>query len=176
MIKCKWFIVEGFLLLILGSFALARPAIAAEALVELVGWLLLVMGIVALVGGLTTQSGPRAPASIAGGIIGVIFGLLFLLMPVPALSTITVLIAFFFMISGFVEISSSCALRSSGGHSNHWGLAFFNGLIGILLGILLLSLWPDSYEVIGFLLGLNFLMSGAYLVSLGWFFRNAPTH
>ena len=44
MIKWKWFIVEGILLLLLGIFAIARPGIAAEALVQLFGWLFIFLG------------------------------------------------------------------------------------------------------------------------------------
>lgn len=176
MIKWKWFIVEGILLLLLGIFAIARPGIAAEALVQLFGWLFIFLGTFSLFGGMTSQSGPRKPVSLAGGVFAIIFGLIFLLLPAPTLALMTILIAVFFLLSGIAELSSSVALRSIGGHNNHWGLAFFNGLIGIMLGILLILMWPDSFEVIGLLLGINFLLSGAYLFSLGWFFRYAPAH
>jgi len=161
---------------LLGIFAIARPGIAAEALVELFGWLLIFLGVLSVLGGATSQSGPRKPVSLGGGSIAIVLGLVFLILPAPTLALMTVLIAVFFLLSGFVEITSSFALRSTGGQHNHWGLAFFNGIIGIMLGVLLLSMWPDSFEVIGLLLGINFLLSGAYLFSLGWFFRHAPSH
>jgi uncharacterized membrane protein HdeD (DUF308 family) len=176
MINWKWFIVEGILLILLGIFAIARPGIAAEAIVELFGWLLIFLGVFSFIGGVTSQSGPRKPVSLAGGFFAIALGIIFLLLPVPTLALITILIAAFFLLCGFAEISSSFALRSLGGHNNHWGLALFNGLIGIMLGVLLLSLWPESFEVLGLLLGINFLLSGAYLFSLGWFFHLAPAH
>jgi uncharacterized membrane protein HdeD (DUF308 family) len=176
MIKWKWFIVEGIVLLALGFFAIARPGIAAEAIVELVGWLLLFVGGIALFGGMTSQSGPRKPMSLAGGLTSLIFGMVFLLLPSPALATITVILAIFFLLSGFAEISASMSLRSLGGNSNHWGMAFFSGVLGVMLGIIMLASWPDSFEIIGLLLGINFILSGCYLFSLGWFFRNAPAH
>ncbi len=176
MIKWKWFIVEGILLFIVGIFAVARPGIAAEALVELFGWLLVFLGAVSLFGGVTSQSGPRKPVSMVGGLFAVIFGLIFLFLPAPTLALMTILIATLFLLSGVAEITSSFSIRSLGGNDNHWGLAFFSGLIGVVLGVLLLAMWPSSFDVIGLLLGLNFLLSGAYLVSLGWFFRNAPAH
>jgi uncharacterized membrane protein HdeD (DUF308 family) len=176
MIKWKWFIVEGIALFVLGILAITRPGIAVEAIVEFIGWLLLFVGGIALFGGLSSQSGPRKPISLGGGLVAIIFGLIFLLMPSPAIATITVVLAIFFMMSGFAEISASMALRSSGGNTNHWGMAFFSGIIGVMLGVLMLLMWPDSYEVIGLLLGINFLLSGSYLLSLGWFFRNVPAH
>ena len=176
MINWKWFIVEGIVLIALGFFAIVRPGIAAEAIVELIGWLLLFVGGIALFGGVTSQSGPRKPVSLGGGLIALIFGMIFLLLPSPTLATITVILAIFFLLSGFAEISSSMSLRSLGGHSNHWGMAFFSGMLGIMLGVIMLTSWPSSYEIIGLLLGINFLLSGSYLFSLGWFFRNAPAH
>ncbi len=174
MINWKWFFIEGIALLVLGIVAITRPGIAAEALVTLLGWLLIIIGVLSLFGGLSSQSGPRKNASSVGGFVAIVLGLIFIFMPEPTLALLTILIALFFLLTGFAEISSSFALRSRGGHSNHWGLAFFNGLIGVVLGILLFTWWPDSLEVIGLLLGLNFLLSGCYLISLGWFFRHAP--
>lgn len=176
MINWKWFIVEGLILFVLGVLAIARPGIAAEAVIIFLGWLLLIVGGVSLLGGLSTQSGPRKPVSIGGGAITLAFGLLFLLLPAPALATITVVLAILFLLSGFAEISSSMALRSKGGQSNHWGLAFFSGIIAVMLGVMMLAMWPSSYEIIGLFLGINFLLNGTYLVSLGWFFRFAPAH
>ena len=174
MINWKWFFIEGIALLLLGIFAIARPGFAAEVLVELLGWLLIFFGVLSLFGGLSSHSGPRKHTSSVVGFIAVVLGLIFIFLSEPTLALLTILIAVFFLLTGFIEISSSFALRSRGGHSNHWGLAFFSGLLGIVLGVLLLTLWPDSFEIIGLLLGLNFLLSGCYLISLGWFFRHAP--
>jgi uncharacterized membrane protein HdeD (DUF308 family) len=176
MIKWKWFIVEGLVLFGLGILAIARPGIAVEAVISFFGWLLLVIGVVTLFGGVTSASQPRSQTSIASGLLALIFGLVLLLLPSPAIATITVILAIFFLMSGFTEISSSMALRSKGGSVNHWGLAFFSGLIAVVLGVLMLVLWPVSIEVIGLLLGINFLISGSYLISLGWFVRYAPLH
>lgn len=172
----KWFIVEGVVLLFIGLFAITRPGFAAEAVVSIVGWLLLFVGGIALFGGVSSQAGARKPASIASGLVALIFGMIFLLLPAPALATITVLLAIFFLLTGFAELSASMSLRSQGGHSNHWGMAFFSGVLGVMLGVIMLTSWPSSYEIIGLLLGINFLMSGTYLFSLGWFLRHAPAH
>ncbi|MBC8309469.1 MAG: DUF308 domain-containing protein [Phycisphaerales bacterium] len=176
MINWKWCTVEGILLFILGIFAISRPGVAAEAFVTLFGWLLIFFGAISLFGGVTSQTGARKPVSLGVGFVAIIFGFIFIFLPATTLVMMTILLAAFFFLSGFAEIASSFSLRSLGGHNNHWGLAFFNGVIGIVLGVLLLSTWPESFEVIGLLLGLNFLLSGAYLVSLGWFFHNAPSH
>ena len=72
MISWKWFIVEGVVLFVLGILAIASPGIAAEAIVMFIGWLLLFVGCFAILGGVTSQSGPRAPVSLGGGLFAVI--------------------------------------------------------------------------------------------------------
>mgnify|MGYP004001324783 CR=1 FL=1 len=175
MITWKWFIVEGILLFILGIFAIAQPEIATLTVVELLAWLLIFVGAFSLFGGVTSRSGPRVPSSLVGGIVALVCGIVMLVIPEIVVGTATIIIALFFLLSGFAEISSSFSLRSIGGHNNHWGLAFFNGLISVVLGIVLLTYWPEV-AILGLLLGINFLFSGSYLISLGWFFRNAPAH
>ena len=76
MIKWKWCIVEGVLLFVLGILAISHPQEAALTIVDLLGWLLLVLGCFALVGGITAQAGPRVPPALAGGVIAFICGLL----------------------------------------------------------------------------------------------------
>ena len=63
MINWKWFIVEGILLILLGIFAIARPGIAAEAIVELFGWLLIFLGVFFFeFGRAGGRAGGRSPA------------------------------------------------------------------------------------------------------------------
>jgi len=176
MINWKWFVVEGFILVGLGAFAIARPGIAAEAIAMMVGWILVISGFIALIGGVSNQVGPRSPISFAMGLLMLLFGCILLIMPAPALATITILIAIFFIMSGMTEITSSLSLRSLEGAFNHWGIAFFQGMISITLGVLLIALWPTSFEVVGLIVGINFLLTGMYLVSLGWFFKHTPAY
>ena len=175
MIKWKWFIVEGILLCVFGIFAIAQPEIAAVALEQLLGWLLVFVGGLAILGGVTAQAGPRVPTALIGGVLSLVCGLFLLLLPGIALATATVIIAVFFILTGGAEISSSFALRSVGGHANHWGIAFFQGIMSVILGVILLAYWPDG-AILGLLLGINFLFSGSYLFTLGFYFKNAPTH
>ena len=113
MIKWKWCIVEGVLLFVLGILAISHPQEATLTIVDLLGWLLLVLGCFALVGGITAQAGPRVPSALAGGVIACICGLLLLLLPGVAIATTTIVVAIFFLLSGLIEVFSSFALRST---------------------------------------------------------------
>ncbi len=168
----KWFCVEGFLLLVMGVFAILQPSIAAEAIAMLIGWLLVIAGLFAVIGGISHQSGARSPVSFGGGLITLIFGFLLLILPAPALATVTLILAIFFLIAGIAELLSALLLRTAFGVPNHCALAFFHGFICVLFGIALLVLWPDSFAVIGIIAGMNLCITGAYLISLSWAVRN----
>lgn len=170
----KWFCIEGIVLLILGMFAILQPSIAAEAIAMMIGWLLVFSGLFALIGGVSHQSGPRSPVAFGGGLITLIFGFLLLILPAPALATVTIILAIFFLIAGLAELFSALLLRTAYGVSNHCGLAFFHGILCVMFGLALIVLWPSSFVVIGIIVGMNLCITGAYLISLSWYVRTLP--
>ena len=155
-------------------FAILQPSIAAEAIAMMIGWLLVFAGLFALIGGISHQSGPRSPVAFGGGLITLIFGFLLLILPAPALATVTIILAIFFLIAGLAELFSALLLRTAYGVSNHCGLAFFHGILCVLFGLALIVLWPSSFVVIGIIVGMNLCITGAYLISLSWYIRTLP--
>ncbi len=155
-------------------FAILQPSIAAEAIAMMIGWLLVFSGLFALIGGISHQSGPRSPVAFGGGLITLIFGFLLLILPAPALATVTIILAIFFLIAGLAELFSALLLRTAYGVSNHCGLAFFHGILCVMFGLALIVLWPSSFVVIGIIVGMNLCITGAYLISLSWYVRTLP--
>ena len=155
-------------------FAILQPSIAAEAIAMMIGWLLVFSGLFALIGGISHQSGPRSPVAFGGGLITLIFGFLLLILPAPALVTVTIILAIFFLIAGLAELFSALLLRTAYGVPNHCGLAFFHGILCVLFGLALIVLWPSSFVVIGIIVGMNLCITGAYLISLSWYVRTLP--
>ena len=155
-------------------FAIFQPSIAAEAIAMMIGWLLVFAGLFALIGGISHQSGPRSPVAFGGGLITLIFGFLLLILPAPALATVTIILAIFFLIAGLAELFSALLLRTAYGVPNHCGLAFFHGILCVLFGLALIVLWPSSFVVIGIIVGMNLCITGAYLISLSWYVRTLP--
>ena len=170
----KWFCIEGIVLLILGVFAILQPSIAAEAIAIMTGWLFVLAGLFALIGGISRQSGPRSPVAFGSGLITLIFGFLLLILPAPAIATVTIILAIFFLIAGLVEFFSALLLRTAYGVQNHCGLAFYHGLVCVLFGLALIVLWPSTFVVIGIIVGMNLCITGVYLISLSWFVRTLP--
>lgn len=70
------------------------------------------------------------------GIVGVIFGILAIFMPVTALLAFTLVFAAYALIDGIASLVSG--LRGASRHGGHWGALVFRGIIGIVVGLVFL--------------------------------------
>jgi len=82
--------------------------------------------------------------------------------PAIILGVLGLLIAIYFLISGFTSMVLSLELQSSAKV-----FSLFNGLISFVLGVIVLINWPfSSAWVIGLLIGISFLFDGIALLSI----------
>src|ERR1700738_4927770 len=77
----RLFLTEGIILFILGVLAIVVPPIATIAVEILIGWLLLMSGIVGLIATLRTRSAPGFGWSLASAVIGIVAGVVLLAWP-----------------------------------------------------------------------------------------------
>src|SRR3984957_10509428 len=70
----RLFLAEGIILFILGILAIVVPPIATIAVEVLIGWLLLVSGIVGLISTFRTRGAPGFGWSLASAVIGIVAG------------------------------------------------------------------------------------------------------
>ena len=89
-------------------------------------------------------------------------GLIILLHPAIVLSVLGLLIAIYFLFSGFCAIVCSFELKSSA----KW-FSLFNGIVSFVLGVLVFDSWPfGSAWIIGLLIGISFLFDGIALLNI----------
>jgi uncharacterized membrane protein HdeD (DUF308 family) len=151
----------GFTLILLGVLALFSPLAAGVAVTVFVGSLLLVAGIVRVV--FSVRSGSGLP-SLLLGILALVAGLLLATRPLFALASLTLILGWYFLVDGVMEVVTAFRLRPSAG----WGMWLMGGVVSVLLGLIILSEWPVSGGwVIGVLLGIKLLMAGMMLVGIG---------
>jgi len=82
--------------------------------------------------------------------------------PAIILGVLGLLIAIYFLISGFTSMVLSFELQSSAK-----AFSLFNGVISFVLGIIVLTNWPfSSAWVIGLIIGISFLFDGIALLSI----------
>ena len=97
------------------------------------------------------------------------FGMYFIMHPVVGVTSLTLLLALLFLIEGSLNIVLFFKMRSLRGSS--WML--FDGIVTLLLGLLIYLRWPSSSIcVIGTLVGLSMIISGATRVMLSLGVRN----
>src|SRR5260370_34364798 len=75
------FLLEGIVLIILGTLAVLVPAVASVAATIVFGWILLLSGAMGLIATLRARQAPGFGWSLLSAILGIAAGLILLLMP-----------------------------------------------------------------------------------------------
>jgi uncharacterized membrane protein HdeD (DUF308 family) len=134
----KWFMLRGGLALLLGLGAIVFPLSAVFAFTMVFAAYCFVDGIASLVAGIHggQEPGHRWSALVFSGIIGILIGILFLLMPLVATITyafiVLVMLAAWAILTGILEIAVAVRLRRE--IEGEWLLGL-SGAISVLLGI-----------------------------------------
>lgn len=134
----KWFMLRGVLALLLGAGAIVFPLSAVFAFTMLFAAYSLIDGVASLVAGArgATEPGHRWGALVFSGIIGILIGVLFLLMPLVATITysfvVLVMLAAWAIATGVLEVVAAIRLRRE--IEGEWLLGI-SGAISVLLGI-----------------------------------------
>jgi uncharacterized membrane protein HdeD (DUF308 family) len=151
-----WVLALGLVSIILGTVALGWSVLATLASVILLGWILLVAGVLEAVHAFWQRKWGGFFLYLLNGILSVVVGLMLVGNPAASAVVLTLLLAMFFMVGGIFRIIASLVMRFPS-----WGWRLFNGLISLLLGILIWSQWPVSgLWVIGLFVGIDLIFSG----------------
>ena len=152
-----WYISAAVLLIFLGIFAITEPFVASLAVSRLVGWLLILGGVMHLIGAFRGSGAKRVIFQVLVGIAYIIGGFYSLMHALLAIGTLTLLLAAVILAGGALELISY--FRFKGENASGWML--LNGIINLLLGGMILFHWPSSsIWAIGTLVGLTLLMTG----------------
>ncbi|MFH2105685.1 MAG: DUF308 domain-containing protein [Candidatus Micrarchaeota archaeon] len=158
-----WFLGMGILFIILGVMFMLLPVIASVAAEMLFGLILLVLGIAEIVFSFMTKKWTGFLFVLLSGLLFFIVGIYLLTNPIAGMITLTLLIGILLFIGGFVKIIQSLSSKPAG----HWEWLFFNGILSMLLGLLIIMAWPsDSIWVVGLLFGIDLLFGGITFVLL----------
>ena len=161
----KLFLVEGAILLVLGLVAVMVPIVATVAVEIIVGWLILVSGIVGLV---TTFYMRRAPGfwwSLFSALIGTAAGVVLLLWPLNGALSLTLILTVFLAFEGVVSIMFAFDHRRE--LSGRWGMMLLSGIVDLILAGFIFSGLPGTAAwAIGLLVGINLVFGGSAVVAM----------
>lgn len=153
-----WFFVWGLALFILGIVSLSATTLTTMLSVMLLGFLLLFGGIIMIIDTLTFwwHKWSGFFLHLLMGILYAAIGIMFIKNPEAASISITLFLGIFYLLIGIVRIIFSVSLKTP-----RWGWSFFNGLISLVLGGLILSSLPTSgLFIIGIFISIDLLFCG----------------
>lgn len=157
-----WFLGLGTVLVLLGLVAAAHPFFMTAALIDLIGVLLLVGGVLQAALALWTGRGGEFVMHLLSGVLGVVVGILIVLKPGVAAEALTLVFAVYFLIGGTVRLAAAIA---PGSPARAWFAA--TGLVDLVLGVLILNRWPgDSTWLLGLFVAINLVFSGLVWIAL----------
>ena len=151
-----WLLTLGVVMVVLGIIAMFIMPAATIGTVLVLGWLLVVSGVVESIYAFRVHRWGGFFLHLIGGILGIFIGLLVVTHPVAGALAWTLLFASFFIVIGICRLVAAISLKFP-----HWGWAVFDSLITIGLGILLWAEWPWSgFWFIGLAVGVSLILRG----------------
>ena len=163
-------ILWGVLLIVFGMVAIGTPFLAAVAVNALVGWLIILAGVVHLVLAFRAHGAGSMIWKLLVGVAYLCFGGYVIAHPVLGVVSLTLLLASLFVIEGILDIVLFVKMRPM--HGSSWVL--MDGIITLLLGLLIYMQWPSSSAwAIGTLVGISMIFSGVARVMMSLAVRRA---
>lgn len=168
-----WFIALAVLFIVLGIAAIAEPGVAGLAVTLLVGWALMIGGVMHLVTAFHGGGTSHVIWQVVIAVVYLIGGFYFLTHTFMAVGTLTLLLAGIFLAEGVVEIMKYFRTRSEG--ASWWLL--LNGIVTVALGLMIWLHWPSSSVwAIGTIVGVNLLVTGVTRLMFGLAARKLIGH
>lgn len=165
-----WSMALSVLMILTGVLAIMIPPVAGIAVLVVVAWLLMFSGAAHLVFAWHTRTAGGMVWELLLGILYILVGVYALLNPVAGLASLTLVLAIYLFMEAVLELILSFRLRPLAG--SNWLL--IDGIITLILAVLIWRSWPSSSEwVIGTLVGISMLFSGAARLSLSLAARRA---
>ena len=160
-----FFLVEGIVLLGLGMTAIIVPPLATVTVEILIGWLVLLSGILGLAMTLRTRAAPGFGWSLLSAVVGIVAGIVLLEWPLSGAVSLTVVLTVFLALEGVATILYALDHRRE--LTARWGLMLASGVVDLILaGMIFAGLPATAAWAIGLLVGINLVFGGVALIAM----------
>jgi len=153
-----WFLALGVAMVALGTVAISWACLTTitVAATWLFGFLLLTGGITEVINAFSSGRWSGTLVHLLIGLLYMVAGFVIIEQPENSAVQLTLIIAFFLIVSGIFRIAFALSERFTG-----WPWVLLNGGINLLLGLLIYKQWPDSgLWVIGLFVGIEMIFNG----------------
>ena len=168
----KFFLIEGLVLLVLGTAAILIPPLATVAVEILIGWAVLISGVLGLVMTFQTRGSPGFGWSLLSAVVGIVAGAVLLIWPLSGVFSLTLILTVFLVLEGIASIMYALAHRE---RSSRWGFMLASGIVDLVLAAMIFAGLPGTAAwAIGLLVGINLVFGGMALIAMALQARGTP--
>jgi uncharacterized membrane protein HdeD (DUF308 family) len=165
------FLVEGIVLVVLGLLAIVLPVVATLAVAILIGWLLLISGVVGLITTFMARQTPGFWWALVSAVLAIAAGIVLLVWPGGGALSLTLLLVVFFVIEGVASIMY--ALEHKKELSGRWGWMLASGIVDLVLAAMIYVGLPSTAAwALGLLVGINMVFGGSSLIAMALYARS----
>jgi len=165
-----WFLALGIVLIVLGTVCIAGEVLATFATILVLGWLLLISGVVALVHAFQIHSWPGFFMYLLSALLRGFTGYALIRYPLAGAVALTLVLGAFFIVGGLSRAIGAIVMKFP-----RWGWAVFSGVVAVALGIMLLEQLPvSSVWFIGFAIGVDMILEGISLIGFATAIHKLP--
>jgi len=155
--------IFGIVMTLVGIVALVYPLTTAIVVKLMIGWVLLIAGLSQVIFSFSTTRWGEFFLELLIGLVFAGVGVWLAFFPLTGVFTLTLVLAFTFLVQGVLEVISSLRMRPHEG----WGWVMVAGILGVIVGLMILGEFPSSAAwAIGLLVGINLIVSGIAYISL----------
>lgn len=164
------FLAQSAVMVAAGVLALVFPAFASAGVLALLGWLLIVSGVVQVISLWGATQVPYFWLQLVTLSLEIVVGYLLVTRPEAGLVAVTLLMLVLFLISGIARVVFALMIRPM----QDWLWVLASGLVAIVCaGILLANLPEAATWLLGVLLGIELIAIGGAQGLLAWRVRRA---
>ena len=168
--RSLFYLLQGGVMVLAGIVALVVPAFMSAGLLSLLGWLLILSGIVQVVSLIGATQVPYFWLQIITVVLEVVVGYLLVSNPAAGLVAVTSLMLVLFLVDGFARVVFALMIRPM----DDWLWVLGSGLAAVACAAILLANLPEAASwLLGFLLGVHLISAGGALGLLAWNLRRA---
>ena len=162
------YLVQGGLLVVAGALALVFPVIFGAGVMVLIGWLLIIAGIVQIIGLIGAAQVPYFWLQLVSVMLGIVVGWLLVSRPEAGLLAVGLLMLVFFVVEGMSRIAFALMIRPM----DDWGWVLASGVVGLVMALILAAnLATVGYWLLGVLLGIKLIAVGGAQGWMAWKLR-----
>jgi len=158
-----WFVALGVALIVLGAVCILGEIETTMITVIVLGWLLVIGGVIALVHAFRTRSWSGFFLYLLSAVLRLVTGFLLIRWPLVGAISVTLILATLFIVGGVFRAVGAFSLRFP-----NWGWTATSGVLALVLGVLLLWELPtSSLWFLGLAVGIDLVFEGSALLALG---------